>query len=238
MVNTTELMESAIEIAKKAGQVAIKGQSSLKDGDISYKFPNKRGVVTKYDLEIDSLIRNFVLQKYPNHSIISEEEDPINNGQEVVWVVDPIDGTRNFVNGKKEFAISIGIVINGKFSVGVIYSPALDLLYSSDGSDFRINGEVIKRSKLSNFCFFNDNRLINKGPKDLFAGCEASDTGSAALNLAFCAEGRAVGSIMEGVMIWDVAAGIVLIESNGGKIMNFDYKSFELTDHNIIAIYK
>src|SRR3989338_11144878 len=141
-------LKVAVEAAREAGKIlAMRQLQGLK---ISFKDRRGRSIVTNADMEADSLIRRIILKSFPGHSIISEEDKPV-LGNEYKWYIDPLDGTTNYSMGTGYFCVSIALAKGSQPIVGVIYSPALDELFTAvHGKGAFLNGIRIRPNSTAN----------------------------------------------------------------------------------------
>tara|TARA_Y100001958_G_C20827586_1_gene279779 strand:- start:29 stop:595 length:567 start_codon:yes stop_codon:yes gene_type:complete len=157
----------------------------------------------------------------PNYSIISEEHGIINNkDKNNTWIIDPIDGTVNFLHGIPHFAISIALKSKDEIVTGLIFDPIKnEIFYAEKNNGAFFNNHRIKVSKkdLINDCLFAYGGKIQKEPE-----IPLRKSGCAALDMAYVAAGRYDGFFQDNLNIWDIAAGIILIEEAGGIINNID----------------
>ena len=161
-----------------------------------------------------------------NYSIISEENGSvINKDNENVWIIDPIDGTSNFLHGVPHFAISIALKSNNEIISGLIYDPIKDEMFHAEKeSGAFFNNQRIKVSKKRKI----DACLFATGGKNIVLdNLTIRKTGSAALDMAYVAAGRFDGFFQKNLNIWDIAAGIVLIKEAGGIVNNIDLSKKE-----------
>ncbi|QSR87938.1 inositol monophosphatase [Methylacidiphilum caldifontis] len=223
----TDFLATAIESALEAGDFLRRHFGT--DIKIEEKF--------SYDIkiELDKLaqekITQSILRDYPGHQIIGEEGISGAKESEVCWIVDPLDGTVNFTYGIPHFCISIAVQQSGKTVAGVVYDPIREELFTvSDPGLPKLNGRVIKsspRSFLSDAVgvigFSRTKETISKATELFFDLVpkvrKIRFTGSAALDLAYVACGRLDFYIEQQIQIWDIAAGSLLVEKAGGKII-------------------
>lgn len=192
---------------------------------------NPNDLVTHMDDETEYYLTTNVKETYPEHLIISEEGygDELQSLDGTVWIIDPIDGTMNFVHQKRNFAISVGIYHNGTGEIGFIYDVMNDVLYSAkrgEGAyknDVRIPKLEPERNLLETIISMNhfwlcENRLVDETVmQDFVRTVRGTRTyGSAALELAYVAEGIVDGYITMSLAPWDIAAGMVIINETGG----------------------
>ena len=169
---------------------------------------------------------------FPEDGFLGEEGGSKNLGARAIWVIDPIDGTRNFLTGVPFWCISIGLVVDGKPVLGLIYHPAADELFIAEtGEGAFVNGAPIKVSgetdlKKARICVgFSYRKAVAEHVRAidalLTAGCEYCRLGSGALGLAYTAAGRFDGYWERHLNSWDAAAGLVLVAEAGGYVNDF-----------------
>ncbi|MBF0284989.1 MAG: 3'(2'),5'-bisphosphate nucleotidase CysQ [Magnetococcales bacterium] len=194
------------------------------------RFKGVDNPLTQADLEADRIIRQHVAAAFPDDGWLSEEslDDPIRLSKERVWVVDPIDGTKEFIQGVPEFALSIALVAGDRVVAGCVYAPAAqdgrgDYIAGSRGGGVWFNGHparVSDRDELSNALALASRSEVARGEWEPFRGeFRVADCGSIALKLARVAVGR--GDLAFTLLPkneWDVAAGVLLIEEAGGRV--------------------
>ncbi|MEZ0323119.1 MAG: inositol monophosphatase family protein [Hydrogenothermaceae bacterium] len=245
---------SFLQVAKEAavigGSILKENFKKIKHSDIESK--GIKDFVTYVDRLSEERIRNYILSVYPNHSFLGEEEGTFGNS-EFVWIVDPLDGTKNYICGFEIFAVSVALKREDEFLASAIYIPMLDKLYYAEkGSGAYLNGQRIKVSNrpvenavvATGFPFRNIKELdsyISMLKKAMITFSGVRRPGAAAIDLALVAEGVFDGFFEMKLSIWDIAAGALLIEEAGGVYSNFEGKK-DLSDGNIIAggpdIYK
>jgi myo-inositol-1(or 4)-monophosphatase len=239
----SEYKEHAIEIAKKAGSLLLDGFSSKTS--ISNQSSDPRHLVTRFDLESEKLIIDAIRKKYPEHNILSEETGYIDNKSHYTWIVDPLDGTRNFVSKNPFFSISIALLYKREIVIGVIYAPVLDELYTTEkGKGAFLNGHRVSVSEVKDIkksfivsCEGSDKRITRS--VRLFQGIrplviDMRKLGSAALESAWVASGRAEAYVVTKINPWDIAAGILLVEEAGGRVTDFRGKKWNLKRSDLI----
>jgi len=237
-----DLLNFTIDIAKAAGNLQIK---HLND-NLNIEYKAKRDIVTVADKNTEKLIINKIKDKYPNHFILSEEgtgSDQEKTGYR--WIIDPIDGTTNFAHGFPFFCVSIGLEIKGALSLGVVYAPLLNELYTSTkGSGAFLNNNQISVSKISTLTGsllatgFNprhDTQNIRNFEHFLPITQGIRRAGSAALDLCSVATGRLDGYWEKGVMPWDMAAGALILTEAGGKITSLNGSTFSVDNNELLA---
>ena len=217
-----------IKACEKASKILIRDFGEIENLQVSKKGP--RDFVTNADKKVEQiLIKELSKKKY---SIISEETGHIvKEKTHDFWIIDPIDGTTNFLHGIPHFCISVAYVSNNEILAGVIFDPIKNEMFYGEkdlGSFF--NNQRIRVSKKNNLdeCLFSTNL---ESLKNIDLNLRIS--GSAALDLAYVASGRLDGYFQKKLNIWDIAAGIVIVEEAGGKIDPININ--ELNNHTIIA---
>ena len=208
-----------IKASEKASKILIRDFGEIENLQVSRKGP--RDFVTNSDIKVEKIIFEELKKARPNYSFISEEKGYENNKDTSnTWVIDPIDGTVNFLHGIPHFAISIALKTNNEIVSGLIYDPIEDEMFfaEKDNGAF-FNNHRIRVSKKNNLndCLFATGGKINQ---DLDLPNRKS--GCAALDLAYVASGRYDGYFQNDLNLWDIAAGIILIKEAGGIINDID----------------
>tara|TARA_B100001063_G_scaffold51257_1_gene45375 strand:+ start:242 stop:982 length:741 start_codon:yes stop_codon:yes gene_type:complete len=208
-----------IKASEKASKILIRDFGEIENLQVSRKGP--RDFVTNSDIKVEKIIFEELKKARPNYSFISEEKGYENNKDTSnTWVIDPIDGTVNFLHGIPHFAISIALKTNNEIVSGLIYDPIKDEMFfaEKDNGAF-FNNHRIRVSKKNNLndCLFATGGKINQ---DLDLPNRKS--GCAALDLAYVASGRYDGYFQNDLNLWDIAAGIILIKEAGGIINDID----------------
>lgn len=239
------MLNIAVRAARSAGNLIVRYLDRLDTLSVTSK--KRNDFVSEVDrLAEDEIIR--ILRKaYPNHGILAEETGA-HEGDEYVWVIDPLDGTTNFLHGFPQFAVSIALKHRGRIEQAVVYDPLRQELFTaSRGAGALLNGRRVRVSKLPGL----EGALIGTGfPfkmqqhldtylamfKSLFpetAGIRRA--GSAALDLAYVAAGRLDGFWEIGLSEWDMAAGVLLVQEAGGLVGDFSGGHDFLATGNVIA---
>ena len=242
------MKKELIKIIKKAGKILKKGYYSNKD----VTFKAKKDLVTKYDVAVENYLKKKFSKKFKEFNIIAEESDntliEFNNS----IIVDPIDGTTNFVNGVPHTAISVGVYKDKKPYLAIVYNPILDELYEAKiGKGAYLNGKKLEVSKEENFqkaliatgfpyssgTNSDDLNDVIKKLKDILPLCQdIRRLGSASIDLCMVAKGTFEGYYEMNLKAWDVSAGILILTEAGGTVSTIDgseYKLFE--DKYIVA---
>ena len=212
-----------IKASEKASKVLIRDFGEVEKLQVSLKGPNN--FVTNADRKVEDIIIKELEKSKKNFSILTEESGFIENSdKDNFWIIDPIDGTTNFLNGVPHFCISIALLINNEITAGVIYDPIKDeIFYAEKNGGAYLNNKSIRVSKKSliSDCLYGVNFRKNI-PENFII----RNTGSAALDLAYVSAGRFDGSIQRNVNLWDIAAGTVLIREAGGIVDKFELDKF------------
>jgi len=208
-----------IKACEKAAKVIIRDFGEIENLQVSKKGPTD--FVTNSDLRTEKIIIQELKKARPNYSFLSEEGGiEENKDKKNKWIIDPIDGTVNFLHGIPHFAISIGLKSNDEIISGLIYDPIKDEMFfaEKDSGAFQ-NNQRIRVSKKSeiNDCLFATNEEIKNEKK-----IPHRKSGCAALDLAYVAAGRYDGFFQKNLNLWDIAAGVILIKEAGGIVNDID----------------
>ena len=208
-----------IKAAEKASKTLIRDFGEIEKLQVSIKGPTD--FVSNADTKAEKIIIEELKKARPYYSIISEEDgSEINKDKNNTWIIDPIDGTTNFLHGIPHFAISIALKSYNEIVSGVIYDPIKDeMFYAEKENGVFLNNKrikVSKRKKLNSCLFATGGVLKNKIELPL------RKTGSAALDIAYVAAGRFDGYFQNDLNLWDIAAGIIILKEAGGIINEID----------------
>lgn len=233
--------------AKKASRGLRRDFNELENLQVKTKGP--ANFVTASDIRTQKIIYEELSYAKPDWSFIMEESKPIENqNTKARFIIDPIDGTTNFMHGNPNFAISIAAEIDNKLEAAIIYSPITDEMFTAErGKGSFLNDKRIRvatRKKLSESILITGIPHLGRGNKELFikemdkiipevAGIRRS--GSAALDLAWIAAGRYDIFWERGLSVWDIAAGILLVREAGGFAKGIDGSDQDLWNGNIIS---
>ena len=208
-----------IKAAEKASRALIRDFGEIENLQVQRKGP--QDFVTNSDLKAEKIIIEELKKARPYYSILSEEKgSEINKDKNNTWIIDPIDGTINFLHAVPHFAISIALKSGDEIVSGVIYDPIKDeMFYAEKDNGAFFNNQRIRVSKKReiNDCLFVTGR---KSQKEF--DFQHRRSGSAALDMAYVAAGRYDGFFQHELKIWDVAAGIIIIKEAGGIINDID----------------
>ena len=235
-LNLKDTTESLISTFLKAGEIA----KEISKRGVKITIKADKSPVTDGDLEVDKLLRTKIASSTPDIPIISEETVNLNikNKKEdkTFWLVDPIDGTRDYINKKDEYTLNAALIINLKPAIGIVYAPAKNRLFFSYGKGFAF--EINNEKKIVLNCKkVNKNEIIgleNSGTTppevlDIYKKHKVSRTIKMSSSLKFCilASGEAdIYAAKARAFEWDIAAGHAVLEHAGGFIMTHEEKSF------------
>ena len=208
-----------IKASEKASKILIRDFGEVEKLQVSVKGPSD--FVSNADIKAEKIIIDELAKAKKNYSIISEEGGSKNNqDSENVWIIDPIDGTTNFLHGIPHFAISIALKSNNEIVSGLIFDPIKDeMFYAEKNNGAFFNNQRIKVSKKKqiNNCLF-----ATGGKEKMELDLITRKSGSAALDMAYVAAGRYDGYFQNNLNLWDIAAGIIIIKEAGGIINEID----------------
>ena len=208
-----------IKACEKASKILIRDFGELENLQVSKKGP--KDFVTNSDKKTEKVLINELTKNKKKYSILSEEIGFIkNDDNDYIWVIDPIDGTTNFLHGIPHFCISIGLKFKDEIISGIIFDPIKnEIFYAEKNQGAYFNNHRIRVSKRKNLdeCLFATNK-IGLSSVDL----NARIFGSAALDLAYVASGRIDGYFQNGLNLWDIAAGTLIVKEAGGIVNNYD----------------
>ena len=213
-----------IKASEKASKILIRDFGEVEKLQVSKKGP--ADFVTNADLKAEKLIIEELKKAKPCYSIISEENGVENNkDKKNTWIIDPIDGTINFLHGVPHFAISIALKSNDEIISGLIFDPIKnEMFYAEKNNGAYFNNQRIRVSKKNDFnnCLFGTGSEIenNLDLPNRRSGC-------AALDMAYVASGRFDGYFQRNLNLWDIAAGIILVKEAGGIVNEIDLSNNE-----------
>lgn len=233
------LLNIAVRAARRAGEVIVRGMNRLHRLEVREKGQND--FVTEIDVAAERDIIETIHRHYPNHAILGEESGP-SGASEFVWIIDPLDGTTNFLHGFPQFAVSIGVQRRGRMEHGVVYDPLRQELFtSSRGEGAHLDGRRIRVSNLiglersligtgfpyrSSLPWMDAYLAMLKAVMQTTAGVRRP--GAAALDLAYVAAGRLDAFWEIGLQPWDTAAGTLLVTEAGGLVSALDGGEYQL----------
>ena len=214
-----------IKAAEKASKILIRDFGELEKLQVSLKGPSD--FVTNSDKKVEKIIIEELTKSRKKFSILSEEIGEVKNSdKENYWIIDPIDGTTNFLHGIPHFAISIALKTKEEIVSGLIFDPIKnEMFYAEKNNGAYFNNQRIRVSKKKNL---NECLFATGGKDRINYNLNTRKSGSAALDMAYVGAGRYDGYFQKNLNIWDIAAGIIIVKEAGGKINNIDYSSNEV----------
>ncbi len=256
-------LNTAIRAARRSGKMMTRAANHLETLTIDQK--QMRDFVSEVDRESEQILLENILTSYPNHLVRSEEGGyfkAVKNGDEISiqaidtpaktpefeWIIDPLDGTTNFLHGHPQYAISIALLHKGVLSDALVFSPERNDLYTaSRGNGAYLNDKrirVSKRLNLNEFLIGTGFPVVNQSMVDEYFAilknviadtAGARREGSAALDLCNVACGRFDGFFEYNLKAWDIAAGALMVKEAGGLVTDFDGEGDWLNSGNIVA---
>ena len=219
MNSISPILNIMIKATEKASKILIRDFGEVENLQVKKKGP--RDFVTKTDRRVEKILIEELSKAKKNYSFLTEESGKIeNNDKDKIWIIDPIDGTTNFLHGIPHFAISIALKVDNEFKSALIHDPIKnEIFFAEKSSGAYFNNHRIRVSSKNNLddCLFSSNQ---EGLKIISPNLNMRCTGSAALDLAYVGSGRMDGFFQNNINLWDIAAGILIIEEAGGTINN------------------
>ena len=236
-----------VKACRKAAKTLIRDFGEIENLQVSLKGPGD--FVSSSDKKVEKILIDELQKGRPNYSILSEEIGEINNDESFKWIIDPIDGTNNFLHGIPHFAISIGLEHNKEIVCGIIYDPIKDEMFTAEkGNGSYINNHrmrVSSRSKLKDCIIFTGgprhgatDRELSMEEYNKFSSevlIPIRKLGSGALDMAYVAAGRCDGFWSRNLNYWDIAAGIILVKEAGGFVTDFNGENEYIQNKTIVA---
>ena len=227
------MLNIAVRAARAAGKEIVRAFEQLDKVEIQLKGTND--IVTNVDTDAEHIIIETIRKSYPKHTIIGEECGLLEGeDKDYQWIIDPLDGTTNFIKGIPHFSVSIALKVKGKLDQAVIYDPIRGELFSaSRGKGAQLNGFRIRVNKAkelnsavlaTGFPFKqkqHTSAYMNMFQSLFLKTTDMRRAGSAALDLAYVAAGRVDGFFEIGLKPWDTAAGELLVIESGGLVTDF-----------------
>ena len=241
------MKKELIKIIKEAGEILKEGYYTKKD----ITFKAKKDLVTQYDVAVENFLKKKFSKKFKDFNLIAEESDNANVEFNNSIIIDPIDGTTNFVNGVPHTAISVGVYKNKKPYLAVVYNPILDELYTAKiGKGAYLNGKKLKVSNENDFqksllatgfpytSNTNEDDLndVLKKIKLILPLCQdLRRLGAASLDLCYIAKGTYEGYYEMNLKAWDVSAGILILTEAGGVVSNINGDEYTLFEDKYLV---
>lgn len=240
------ILNIATRAARRAGDIITRAMDRIDRISITEK--SAHDFVTSIDVNAEKAIIETIETSYPKHGIIAEESGRRKGTEPYTWVIDPLDGTTNFIHRFPHFAVSIAVLHDKHVEHAVIYDPVRDELFSaSKGDGAQLNGRRIRVSQPKNidlsivgtgFPFRHPEKLehyLGLLKRVLETASDIRRTGSAALDLAYVAAGRLDGYWELGLKPWDIAAGALLVQEAAGFVSDFEGNQLYLESGNIVS---
>jgi len=221
-----EYYEFLKNICSNAGEIIKKGFHSK----INVKEKGVKDFVTNIDLAVEKKLIEEIKKEFPKHNILSEEAGLFDNSSDYKWIIDPLDGTTNFIHKIPIFAISIGLEYKNKSLAGIVYSPITDeIFYAEKEKGAYLNGNKLKIDTKKNvedwflaYCFHDSKKnsdAVKKIKNTFYKKClRLTKFGSAAMELCYTASNRVDGYVAVGLKDWDFSAGKLIVEESGGIV--------------------
>jgi myo-inositol-1(or 4)-monophosphatase len=237
-------MEVASQAAKEAGNLLL--QHIHGERQLSYK-EGRANIVTDVDVLVEKKIIALLQTEYPGYNILSEESTAINNDSEYTWVIDPLDGTNNYVHGIPFYSVSIALTSSDEILLGLVYDPWMQELFTAEaGTGARLNGQPVTVSERISVegsfigCDMGYDaeagaRILETVKSSWPQMCGIRIMGSAVLGLAYVACGRLDLYVHPYLYPWDVASGILLIREAGGEVTDWEEKPATIQSRQILA---
>ena len=236
-----------VKACRKAAKNIIRDFGEIEKLQVSLKGPGD--FVTASDKKAEKILIEELQKARPRFSILSEEIGQITNDKEFKWIIDPIDGTANFLHGIPHFAISIGLEHDDEIICGIVYDPIKDEMFVAEkGNGSYLNNQrmrVSSRSKLKDCIVFTGGPRLDSKNKELaleeykkFSSkilIPIRKLGSASLDMAYVAAGRCDGFWQRNLNYWDIAAGIILVKEAGGFVTDFEGENRYVENKTILA---
>ena len=238
-----EYLQSAEEAARRAGNVLRAWSTKF-----TVREKSRSNLVTEADFAAQQAIHDFLKGRYPNHGFHGEEGlNEVRPDSPYRWIIDPLDGTTNYVHGFPYFAVSIGLEHEGQLVAGAIYDPTRDEMFlAARGAGATLNRRPLHKSDISELrqslvvaslpvAIHADEVAVQRFLKMLPHAQSVQRTGSAALNLAYVAAGRLEGFWSTSLKPWDMAAGVVIVEEAGGRVTQLNGDVFRVEEPSLLA---
>lgn len=239
------MLSIAVKAARRAGSLINRATQ-----DVDLLTVERKGVsdyVSEVDRMAEQAIVEILLEAYPDHAILAEEGGAQGHS-DYLWVIDPLDGTTNFLHGFPQFAVSIGLQVKGVLSLAVVYDPTRNELFTATrGRGAHLNDRRLRVSKQTrlqesligtgfpyrDFSYLDDYLKMFRELLPKTAGLRRP--GCASLDLAYVAAGRYDGFWEAGLKPWDMAAGVLLIQEAGGLVTDFDGGENYMATGNVVG---
>lgn len=238
------MLDKLIEIARAAGKFLKDNEGKILEIKEKGSFTN---LVTNVDKGSETLIKNFIMENFPDHGILAEESGATSPTADYRWIIDPLDGTTNYTHAYPVYCVSIGVEYKGEVVAGVVYDPNFDELFSAEkGSGSFMNGrklsvtttDSLERSLLATGFPYDIKRnpfnSVEHFNEFLMAAQAIRRLGSAALDICYVAAGRMDGFWEVNLHPWDTTAAVLITTEAGGKVTDFSGGKYSIYQKNIL----
>ena len=236
-----------VKACRKAAKTLIRDFGEIENLQVSLKGPGD--YVTASDKKVEKILIDELQKARPSYSILSEEIGEINNDKSFRWIIDPIDGTSNFLHGIPHFAMSVALEHEKEIICGIVYDPIKDEMFAAEKNNGSyVNNKrmrVSARSKLKECIIFSGGPRYESKNKELVfeeykkfslkVNTAIRKLGSASLDMAYVAAGRCDGFWQRDLNYWDIAAGIILIKESGGLVTDFKGENEYIQNKTILV---
>lgn len=247
MPATSPLMNVMIKAAEKAGRSLVRDFGEVEQLQVSKKGPGN--FVTAADKRAEEILFEELKKARPDYSFLMEESGEIKgDNSDHVWIIDPLDGTHNFMHGIPHWCISIALQVKGRIEVGLVHDPVKDETFKAErsggafmgGKRMRVSGRSGMESAMIGFGSENfDPQAVELAVKELDAVKQTNAftrrLGAAALDLCYVAAGRFEGFWERGLKPWDIAAGAIILKESGGFISSIDNNDDVVFSRNLVS---
>jgi myo-inositol-1(or 4)-monophosphatase len=240
------LLNTAIDAAKEAGKYLKYNIGKVKN--VETKQGEMKNLVSEIDRSSEQLIIGMIKRHFPSHAILAEESGGSDQAAGYKWIIDPLDGTTNFLHGVPIYCVTIAVERKGEVIAGVVYDPNLEELFTAEkGSGAYRNGKRLKVSETADLSksllvtgfpydiATNPNHAIDHFVHFLVEGRGIRRLGSAALDLSYIAAGRFDGFWEVNLNPWDMAAGVLFVQEAGGKVTDFEGHASSIYKRQVLA---
>jgi len=246
MDSLQKIKTTALKIVMKAGEILLQNYGRVRR--ISHKGAHSINLVTDIDRKSEKFIVKNLLAVFPDHQILAEEGSLSKTPSPYKWLIDPLDGTTNYLHGFPFFSVSIALEVNGEVALGIVYAPMLrELFIAEKKKGATLNGKRIHVSKETDLArsllatgFPYDVREAKRNNLSYFSSFvkrarAIRRAGSASIDLCYVACSRFDGFWELRLAPWDLAAGVLMVEESGGKVTNFSGKKLNLYGDDTVA---